>query len=343
MKHLIIFTVFVFLFCSTQKIAAQNKCGANEIYAQKNCAGDDSTKTETELFRLINEYRKQNNLPEVRESKNLFLIANRHLMDINLNLKKLTHSWSDCAFDYNNSKTWSCIFDAPKKFDPAFSGTGYENVYFNSKGNFTPADALEGWKKSPLHNAAILNLDTFKDSQWLAGGVAIEGQYAALWFISAGAGGASNIKKTDSKGIGVSFKDAVKNLTSVLSISPVSSTIDSDKWVGTSADKSVLLEVYGKPEKVGEAKMGIKIKLVKANTISPENKKLLGVFLENVSPDWISRSKWLDEAIQKLSANPNTPAPAVRGQIIYELSVDKNNFLNLIVKPKPKTTAIEIN
>ena len=79
------------------------------------------------------------------------------------------------------------MFDAPKKFDPAFTGIGYENVYFNSKGNFSPADALEGWKKSPLHNAAILNLDSFKDTKWIAGGVAIDGNYAALWFISAGA------------------------------------------------------------------------------------------------------------------------------------------------------------
>lgn len=342
MKTFNLFVIFILLICSTQIVSAQNKCGAKDVYIKQPCVGDDSAREEIELFRLINEYRKQNNLPEVSSSNALNLVANRHLIDINLNLKKLTHSWSDCDFDYNNSKTWKCIWEAPKKFDPGFSGTGYENIYYNSKGKFTPAEALEGWKKSQLHNAAILNLDMFKNSPWIAGGVAIEGQYAALWFISPNENSSNNINKTKTKGLGVGFKDAVKNLTAVLKISNESSTIDSEKWVGTSVDKSIYLDVYGKPEEVTEGKLGIRIKLAKASSITPENKKLLGIFLENVSPDWITRTKWLDEAIQKLSADPNRPATAVRNEIIYELSVDKNNFLNLLVKPKPRVNAIEI-
>lgn len=342
MKAIILFALFVLFSASIQKISAQNKCGAKDIYSKNNCSGDEPVREETELFRLINEYRKQNNLSEVPESNTLYRIANRHLLDINLNLKKLTHSWNDCEFNFNNSQTWKCIYDAPKKFDPAFSGTGYENVYYNSKGKFTPAEALEGWKKSPLHNSAILNLESFKDTPWIAGGVAIDGQYANVWFISTSATTANNVKKTDSKGLGVSFKDTVKNLTSVLNIGNVSSTIDSEKWVGTSADKSVFLDIYGKPEEVREGKLGIRIKLAKASSITPQNKKILSVFLENVSPDWITRSKWLDQAIQKLSANSKIPASAVRNEIIYELSVDNNNFLNLLVKPKPKVDAIEV-
>lgn len=342
MKAIILFALFVFISASAQTIFAQKKCGPTEIYSKSNCSGDEAVSEETELFRLINEYRKQNNLPEVPESNTLYRIANRHLLDINLNLKKLTHSWNDCEFDLNKSQTWRCIFDAPKKFDPAFSGTGFENVYYNSKGKFTPADALEGWKKSAMHNAAILNLDSFKDTPWIAGGVAIDGQYANVWFISTNPTTASNVKKSESRGLGVSFKDTVKNLTSVLNISNVSSTIDSEKWVGISPDKSVYLDIYGKPEQVTEGKLGIRIKLAKASSISPQNKKLLSVFLENVSPDWITRSKWLDEAIQKLSAVPSRPVAAVRNEIIYELSVDKNNFLNLLVKPKPKVDAVEI-
>lgn len=344
-KHLKIMKIFIsvfFLICSfglSQKVSAQEKCAGADVYSTKNCSGDDSTKDETELFRLINEYRKQNNLPEVRESKSLYLVANRHLIDLNFNLKKLTHSWNDCEFDSGDAKTWKCIYDAPKKFDPAFSGIGYENVYYNSKGKFSPAEALEGWKKSPLHNAALLNQDIFKDSKWLAGGVAIDGKYAAVWFISPNA--ASTAKKIESKGLGVSFQDTVKNLTSVLSINNISSTIDSEKWVGTSADKSVLLEIFGKPEKVTEGKMGIKVRLDKSSIISDTNRKILGIFLENVSPDWISREKWLDEALPKLTANPKSPVFATRSNLVYELSVDASNFLNLNVKPKPKPSAIE--
>ncbi|MGI9055246.1 MAG: CAP domain-containing protein [Pyrinomonadaceae bacterium] len=131
MKVINLLAVFVLLIFCFQIISAQTKCDGKEVYAQKNCSGDEAVKEETELFRLINVYRKQNNLPEVPESKTLYQIANRHLLDINSNLKKLTHSWSDCEFDYKNSQTWRCIFDAPKKFDPAFTGTGYENIYYN--------------------------------------------------------------------------------------------------------------------------------------------------------------------------------------------------------------------
>ncbi len=342
MRVLNLIAILIFLSGVSQNLPAQEKCGAAEIYAKKVCAGDETVKSESELFRLINEYRKQHNLPEVPESKTLNLTANRHLLDINLNLKKLTHSWSDCEFDYNDSQTWRCIFDAPKKFDPAFTGTGYENVYYNSSGKFTPDEVLEGWKKSPLHNAAILNRDSFKEMTWIAGGTAIDGQYAALWFISAGSANPHSVKNRDTRGLGKNFKDVVKNLTGNLNIKNVSSTIDSEKWVGVSADKSVYLDVYGKPEEVREGKMGIRIKLSKANSITPQNKKILMIFLENVSQDWLTRTKWLDEAIQKLSANPKTPVSAVRNEIIYELSVDKDNFLNLLVKPKPKVSAIEI-
>lgn len=73
------------------------------MYAQKDCSGDDAVRSETELFRLVNEYRKQNGLAEVSDSKTLYRIANRDLIDISLYWKKLTNSRSDCNFDYNIS------------------------------------------------------------------------------------------------------------------------------------------------------------------------------------------------------------------------------------------------
>ena len=65
MKVLILFAAFVFLICGIRAISAQEKCAGSDVYSTKNCSGDDSTKDEIELLRLINEYRKQNNLPEV--------------------------------------------------------------------------------------------------------------------------------------------------------------------------------------------------------------------------------------------------------------------------------------
>lgn len=42
--------------------------------------------------------------------------------------------------------------------------------------------ALDAWKKSDLHNSIILNLGMFEKMQWDEVGIAIDGEYASLWF-----------------------------------------------------------------------------------------------------------------------------------------------------------------
>ncbi len=326
---------FILLSLSVQVIFAQKNCSGAEIFTQKNCAGDELSNDERELFRLINEYRKQKNLPEVTLSNDLSLVASRHLRDLNLNLKYLTHSWSDCEFNDKDSKTWNCIFNAPKKFFPDFSGIGFENVYFISTGKVIPLQALEGWKKSPLHNSVILNLDNFKNYNWSEGGVAIDGKYAALWFAAPGSLSGRIKKTSDAKGLGFTLDEVVKNLTSVLTINNVSSTVESKKWIGNSADKSAVLEIYGQTEEIVEVKMTMRVKLEKIENDDSRNKKMLQLILDNLAPSWSERERWLDASIEKLRLDPKTTQKMTNGKISFELSADTNGFISLKAKPKP--------
>ena len=204
-----------------------------------------------------------------------------------------------------------------------------------------PAQALEAWKKSPLHNAVILNSDVFKNSQWSAGGVAIEGKYAALWFSSVSEN-ISPFDKTLQKGLGVSFKDAVKGLSGSMNINNVSSTVDSEKWIGTSQDNSVVLEIYGSKEEIAEGTMSIKIRLEKNKTVSSKNLALMQIFLKNLSPKWTEREKWLTDSIREILKKPEKSQTVEKGKLKIELGIDQNNFIFLTVKPSNKPSAIEI-
>jgi hypothetical protein len=294
---------------------------------------------ENELFRIVNEYRKQNNLPEISLSEPLSKLANRHLLDISLNLKSFTHGWSNCPYDIKDDDTWDCVFDAPKRLKTGYDGRGFENLYRNNGGNATPALALAAWKKSPMHNGLILNLEAWKDTKFDAFGVAIIGNQAALWF-GAKSGIKDALEDVKSFGLGVTFENAVKGLTDVISIKQASSTGVSEQWKGSSADKSVLLEVVGTEKDVSQAAIGIKIRLEKKYQINKKNRGLLSIFLTNLASDWKNRETWADAAIKNLQAKPNQPQTATFGKKMILMTVDANNYVVVTIKPKP--VAVEI-
>jgi Ca2+-binding RTX toxin-like protein len=148
-----------------------------------NLPGDGFESEETKLYNLINEYRAQNGLAPIAASKALSTVANRHVQDLAENIGTLTHSWSDAVYDSNNPNTYPAMWTAPQRFNTGYSGYGYENA-FGGTGNYvaTATDALQAWKNSPAHNAAILNQGIWQNLQWNALGVGIYKGYAVIWF-----------------------------------------------------------------------------------------------------------------------------------------------------------------
>ena len=324
------------LFMSAQVTFSQNDCSGKDILTEKSCSGDELSSSERELARLVNDWRKQNNLAEISLSESLSLVANRHVLDISKNLGYLTHSWSDCPYNARDAKTLKCVFDAPKRFIPDFSGIGFENAYYTTTGKVIPGFAVESWKKSRQHNSAMLNQAAFKDFKWLSIGVAINGRFAALWFSSASLGSGSSTETKEEKGLGVTFSDAVKGLTSVISINTASSSIGTNKWIGTSSDKSVRLEMYGKTADISEGKMTLRLRTGKSRRLSTTNRRILGTFARNLTPNWAERESWLNVALRRLRRAPSRSQKISVQNISIELGVDRDGFILLTVKPARK-------
>jgi uncharacterized protein YkwD len=201
----VVVTLTTMLAISTQLVLAQSKgsakvkattpivtaqtvppiapiCQGAQILTATACAGDGLEPEEAQLYNMVNQYRAQHNLPPVPLSKSLTLVANRHTRDLDENIGKLTHGWSNCPYDARNSNSYYCMWLAPKRFQTAYPGYGYENAYAVYGGNATAAGALQGWINSSAHRHVILNQGIWQSHPWNAVGISIHKGYAVIWF-----------------------------------------------------------------------------------------------------------------------------------------------------------------
>lgn len=149
---------------------------------------------EIELYQLIMEYRAENSLPEIPLSVSLTEVAQIHAKDVYEHYDEIpqgcnTHSWSrhgtwtQCDYypDHRNAKgMWS----KPEELTE-YEGNGYEIVHYYdppTSGIVSPKGALNGWKSSPGHNAVIINLGKWADTEWGAIGVRMYKGVACVWF-----------------------------------------------------------------------------------------------------------------------------------------------------------------
>ena len=152
------------------------------------------SQSEIELYQLIMEYRAENGLPKIPLSVSLTQVAQIHAKDVYEHFDEIpegcnAHSWSrhgswtrcDYYPDHRNAKgMWS----KPRELTE-YEGNGYEIVhYFNppTSGVASPKGALKGWKSSPPHNATILNIGIWTDTEWAAIGVGMYKGVACVWF-----------------------------------------------------------------------------------------------------------------------------------------------------------------
>jgi hypothetical protein len=152
------------------------------------------TQTESELIRLINEYRAQKGLPAVKLSVSLCFVARTHAKDQAENYKEgkqcNMHSWSkkgdwsSCCYTPDHKKA-KCMWDKPRELTN-YQGDGYEISFWSDYTYDSPEafakDILNGWKKSAGHNDLLVNKNIWKKIKWQAIGVGIYGEYANVWF-----------------------------------------------------------------------------------------------------------------------------------------------------------------
>ena len=149
----------------------------------KPVAGDGLDRKESKLAQLVNQYRQSNGLPNIKLSKALTIVANRHVRDLAINgVKGSLHAWSNAPYDSSDPKTYSSMWLAPKRLGTGYPGYGYENAFGASGTSPSAQQAFNGWKSSPDHNAVILNQQVWTEHPWKALGVGIYKGFAVLWF-----------------------------------------------------------------------------------------------------------------------------------------------------------------
>lgn len=159
-------------------------CQGLQVLTAPVCPGDGiDTGKEARLARLINTYRGNYGLPPIPLSPGLSMVANRHVMDLVQNIRRVTHAFSNCPYDGNNPQTYPCMWQAPQRLGTGYPGTGYE-IAFGGTGGFmaTPRNSLRSWQNSPGHNAVILNQGIWANRPWKAMGVGINQGFAVVWF-----------------------------------------------------------------------------------------------------------------------------------------------------------------
>lgn len=136
---------------------------------------------ERKLYDMIMDYREANGLPKIPLSASLTYVAQMHCKDLVENIGYLTHAWSDCNYNAEDSKTYECMWLKPRELTK-YQGYGYECAHGGSGGITTAESSFNGWKNSKSHNAVILNQGIWENKKWNAIGVGILNGYAVIWF-----------------------------------------------------------------------------------------------------------------------------------------------------------------
>lgn len=144
---------------------------------------------ETALASMLNTYRSGHNLPPIPISADLMVVARTHVRDLALNHPDRSpcniHSWSAegswtaCCYTPGRQSA-RCMWEKPKELT-GYQGTGFE-IGSRAYAGATFDVHLTGWQLSPAHNDVILNLNQWRTRGWLAMGVGVYGEYAAVWF-----------------------------------------------------------------------------------------------------------------------------------------------------------------
>lgn len=155
---------------------------------------DSLSAVEKSLYLKIMEYRAQQGLAAITLSSSLTYVAQTHAVDLANNHPNVgycnLHSWSEsrnwkrCCYtpDHKNAP---CMWNKPRELT-SYPGDGYE-IAFYTNARFTDPDEyaaviLEGWKKSPGHNAMISNKGLWRKSTWNAIGIGVYKGFACVWF-----------------------------------------------------------------------------------------------------------------------------------------------------------------
>ncbi|MFH1937904.1 MAG: SPOR domain-containing protein [Bacteroidota bacterium] len=138
---------------------------------------------------MINEYRRQYDLPPIPLSRALCYVANTHVKDLFFHHPDIGpcnfHSWSDngpwkpFCYPGDEDKKRS-VWDKPRELS-RYPGKGFEIVYWEN--NAVMIDSVIAfWKSFDYFNVFLMNTGKWQGRVWKAIGIGICQNYAAAWF-----------------------------------------------------------------------------------------------------------------------------------------------------------------
>ena len=141
------------------------------LFAQKELPADFCISVEeSELFNLINDYRKAMKLPAIPMSKSLSFTANKHIQDLiqnkpdtstcNLHSWSNKGSWTPCCYQKEKDDKL-CMKSKPTEIT-MYPGTAYEIIYWESK-EATPDMAFNQWREISASQSVIINTDKWEN------------------------------------------------------------------------------------------------------------------------------------------------------------------------------------
>jgi len=331
--------LLVVAFASGETVAQPN-CKGAAIFAAPECENDKATSDERALFELVNKYRTANGKPALRFSAALSKLGNRRMLDLTQNMRRLTHSWSNCPYEIGDQRTWNCVTDAPRRLFSGYAGEGYETLYRSTGKKVSGESAIEAWSKSSLHNSIILNLGMFANYEWEEMGVAIDDEYAVLWFGHRGKEAPSSA--ISEPGLGVTYERLVAGLSEMLSIDQKSSTVVNRKWQGTARGGKLKLEIHGTPKEISEAELDLKVKLQANRQIDKDSRTVLVKMLGNVFPEWRDVDAWLDASLRAIIADRSVSRTKIVRRINVEMSAEDDDEVKISIRPRGKKSYIEV-
>lgn len=340
-RFLVVVLLSVAAFNVNEYAQSPENCTGTSIFTARNCSGDNLSPDEQTLFDTINKYRTENGLPAVKLSASLSMVANRRVLDLNQNMKTITHSWSNCPYDIGDKKTWPCQIESPRHLNSGYTGDGYETLYGTTNSRVDLGSALAAWKKSEMHSSIILNKGMFESMPWEEFGVATGGGYASLWFGYSGS--MAKVQTAAGRGSVASYDQMVSNIFESLAIEQRSvSTEPSGLRRGISPDKKLKVEIWGVKRELAETSIVITATTMPDGSIDSAKKAGVSKIIRDLFPEWPDADAWLDNSIVLIAQNRTAwKAKTIRG-IAIEIKASGSDAIMLSIKPPMKTVPIEM-
>ena len=331
----------VFTCTFVEAVTGQEICKGDRIFNAEGCVGDNVSADEAALFEAVNQYRTENGRPALKFSAALNMVANRRVLDLNQNMKAITHSWSNCPYDIADQKTWPCQTASPRRLNSGYKGDGYETIYGTTSPRVDLGAALAAWKKSETHRSIILNKGLFESMPWDEMGVAIGGSYASLWFGYLGS--PAKVESAAGGGPAGSYDQMVAKIFESLAIEQRSVTTESNGLRrGMSPNNKLKAEIWGSKPALAETSISITVTTSADGRIDSANRSGISKILRDLFPEVSDVDTWLDNSIDLIAQNRTAwKVKTIRG-ITVEMKASGSEAIMLSLKPPMKAGLIEM-